>query len=59
MAANGRWTPSPTPLLELLLESSDQLFLLLDEAIMSPDAIQGRVFFIKVSLMVGLRSGPR
>ena len=59
MAVNGRWILSPTHLLELLLEPSNQLFLLLDEAILSPDIILDRVFVAKVGLMVGLRSGPR
>ena len=59
MAANGRQTPSPTSLLELLLESSDELFLLLDEAILSPDAILNRVFVVEIDLMVGLGFGPR
>ena len=59
MAANGRRTPSPTSLLELLLESFDELFLLLDEAVLSPDTILNKVFVVEVDLMVGLRSGPR
>ena len=59
MATNRRQTPSPTSLLELLFESSDELFLLLDEAILSPDIILNKVFVVKVDLMVGLRSGPR
>ena len=59
MAVNGRWTPSPTPLMDLQLESSDELFMLLDEAVLSPDTILNRVFIVEVGLMVGLRSGPR
>ena len=58
MAAHGRWTPSPPPLLELLFEPLDELFLLVDEAVLSPDIVQDRVFVVKVGLMVGLRSGP-
>ena len=60
MAAPGRWTPSSSLLLELLFEPLDKLVLLLDEAVLSPDIIQVRVFvFVKVDLMVGLRSNPR
>ena len=59
MAAHGRWTLSPSPLLELLLEPPDELFLLLDEAVLSHDIVQERVFVFKVGLMVGLRYGPR
>ena len=59
MAAHGRWIPSPPPLQELFLEPSDELFLLLDEAILSPDIILNKVFVVEVDLMVGLRSGPR
>ena len=59
MAAHRRLTRSPSPLLELLLEPSDELFLLLDEAVLSPDVVQDRVFVVEVGLMVGLRSGPR
>ena len=58
MATHWRGTPSLPPLLELPLEPLDQLFLLLDEAILSPDIILGRVFVVKVGLMVGMRSGP-
>ena len=59
MAAHGRWTPSPSFLLELQFEPPDNLVLLLDEEVLSPDLIQVRVFvFVKVDLMVGLRSGP-
>ena len=57
MAAHGRRTRSPSPLSKLLLELSNELFLLQDDAILSPDIIQDRVFFVKVSLMVGLRFG--
>ena len=59
MAAHGRWTPSPPPLLELLLEPPDELLLFLDEAVLSPDINLDRVFVVKVGLMVGLRFGPR
>lgn len=43
MAAPGRWTPSPSLLLELLLEPLDELVLLLDEAVLSSDIVQVRV----------------
>ena len=58
MAAHRRWTRSPPPLLELLLEPSDELVLLLDEAVLSPNIILERAFVVKVGLMVGLRSDP-
>ena len=52
-------TPSPSLLLELLFEPLDKLVLLLDEAVLSPDIIQVKVFiFVKVGLMVGLKSIP-
>ncbi|XXG67551.1 hypothetical protein AAC387_Pa06g0873 [Persea americana] len=66
MAAHGRRTRSPSPLPKLLLEQSNELFLLLDElsqscclsSRMTPDIVQEKVFvFVKVGLMVGLRSG--
>ena len=57
MAAHGRWTPRPPPFLELLLDPSNELFLFLDEAVLSPDIVQDRVFVVKVGLMVGPRSG--
>ena len=59
MATPGRWTPSPFILLELLFEPQDKLVLLLNEAVLSSDLIQVRVFiFVRVDLMVGLRSSP-
>ena len=57
MATPVRWTLSPSLLLELLFEPQDKLVLLLNEAVLSSDLIQVRVFvFVKVDLMVGLRS---
>ena len=59
MAAHGRWTPNPSLLLELLFKLPDKLVLLLDEAVLSSDLIQVRVFvFVKVDLMVGMRFSP-
>ena len=57
MATTGRRTPSPSLLLELLFEPQDKLVLLLNEAVLSSDLIQARVFvFVRIDLMVGLRS---
>ena len=54
-----KWAPSPSLLLELLFEPQDKLVLLLNEAVLSSDLIQVRVFiFVRVDLMVGLRSNP-
>ena len=60
MATSGRRTLSPSPLPELLLELSDELFLLLDDEVLGPDIVQERVFVVVgVGLMMGLRLGSR
>ncbi|XXG59771.1 hypothetical protein AAC387_Pa04g1793 [Persea americana] len=59
MATPVRWAPSPSLLLELLFEPQDKLVLLLNEAVLSSNLIQARVFvFVRIDLMVGLRSSP-
>ncbi|XXG88873.1 hypothetical protein AAC387_Pa12g1020 [Persea americana] len=59
MATPMKWASSPTLLLKLLFEPLDKLVLLLNEAILSSDLIQARVFvFVRVNLMVELRSSP-
>ena len=59
-AARGRRTPSLPPLLELLPEPLDELFLLLDEQVLGPHIALERVFMVvRVGLLMGLRSSPR
>ena len=56
--ASGRWTWSPSPLSELLLELTDELILLLDDKVLSPEIVQERVFVIVgVGLVIGLELG--
>ena len=60
IAAHERWTRSPSPIPELLVELSNELFLLLDDAVPGPDIVQERVFVVvEVGLVVGLRFGLR
>ena len=58
MAVSGRWTWSPSPLPELLLELTDELILLLDDKVLSPEIVQERIFIVVgVGLVMGLRLG--
>ncbi|XXG89013.1 hypothetical protein AAC387_Pa12g1117 [Persea americana] len=58
MAAFGRRTRSPSPLLKLRLKLSNEFVLLLDNKVLGPDIVQERVFVvIGVGLVMGLRLG--
>ena len=60
MVAHGRRIRSPSPIPELLVELSNELFLLLDDVALGPDIVQERVFVvIEVGLVVGLRFSSR